>query len=256
MAEDKKYYWLKLKKDFFKRHDIKIIEDMDNGKDYILFYLKLLCESVDHEGCLRFSETIPYNEKMLSTITNTNIDIVRSALKVFRELNMLEVLEDRTIFMTECQKMLGSETYWAERKRIQRSNNLIGQCPTNVQLVQPMSRQEIDIEKEIDKDKEVVIEERATTTTLLKQIFPYLIEDEPLIDKVDIEVLKKKISESRLLKTIKFVKVSWINRHYYLIANDYYKDFEFTQDKKTFSSRSYTEEDMNNLFDNLDDIKL
>ncbi len=33
---DKKYYWLKLKKDFFKRHDIKIIESMENGKDYVL----------------------------------------------------------------------------------------------------------------------------------------------------------------------------------------------------------------------------
>ena len=37
MSETKRYYWLKLKKDFFKRHDIKIIEEMDNGKDYILF---------------------------------------------------------------------------------------------------------------------------------------------------------------------------------------------------------------------------
>ena len=58
MAEQK-YYWLKLKRDFFKRHDIRIIEAMPNGKDYILFYLKLLCESVDHEGNLRFSEQIP-----------------------------------------------------------------------------------------------------------------------------------------------------------------------------------------------------
>ena len=47
---NKKYYWLKLKKDFFKRHDIQIIENMPNGKDYVLFYLKLLVESVDHEG--------------------------------------------------------------------------------------------------------------------------------------------------------------------------------------------------------------
>ena len=43
MAENQKYYWLKLKRDFFKRHDIRIIEEMPNGKDYILFYLKLFC---------------------------------------------------------------------------------------------------------------------------------------------------------------------------------------------------------------------
>lgn len=145
---DKKYYWLKLKKDFFKRHDIQIIESMPNGKDYILFYLKLLVESVDHEGNLRFNDTIPYSETMLSTITNTNIDITRSAMKVFTELNMIEVLEDKTIFMTEVNKMLGSETYWAEQKRKKRLD--VGQCPENVQSVQVMSKQEIDIEKEID----------------------------------------------------------------------------------------------------------
>lgn len=99
MAEDKRYYWLKLKRDFFKRHDIRIIESQPNGKDYILFYLKLLCESVDHNGNLRFSETIPYNEEMLSTITNTNIDIVRSAIKVFHELKMMEILDDGTLYM-------------------------------------------------------------------------------------------------------------------------------------------------------------
>ena len=77
----KKYYWLKLQRNFFKRHDIRIIEDMPNGKDYILFYLKLLCESIDHDGTLRFSDEIPYNEDMLSTITNTNAEISRTNIR-------------------------------------------------------------------------------------------------------------------------------------------------------------------------------
>lgn len=121
MAEkDKRYYWLRLKRDFFKRHDIRIIEAMPNGKDYILFYLKLLCESVDHEGKLRFSESIPYNEDMLATITNTNVDVVRSAIKVFSELSMMEIMDDGTYFMNEVERMIGSETYWAEKKRRQK----------------------------------------------------------------------------------------------------------------------------------------
>lgn len=113
----KKFYWLKLKRDFFKRHDIRIIEEMPNGKDYVLFYLKLLLESIDHEGSLRFSDTIPYNEQMLSVITNTNVDIVRSAMKIFTELKMMEILEDETIYMAEVTNMIGSETKWAEYKR-------------------------------------------------------------------------------------------------------------------------------------------
>lgn len=103
-----RFYWLKLKRDFFKRHDIRIIESMQNGKDYILFYLKLLCESVDHEGNLRFNDQIPYNEEMLATITNTNIDIVRSAIQMFSKLGMMEIMDDGTFYMNEVNKMIGS----------------------------------------------------------------------------------------------------------------------------------------------------
>jgi predicted phage replisome organizer len=120
MAGEKKYYWLKLQRDFFKRHDIRIIEEMENGKDYLLFYLKLLVESIDHNGNLRFSDTVPYNEKMLSVVTNTNLDIVRSALKVFTELKMIEVLQDETIYMTEVEKMIGSAADNDNAKRQQR----------------------------------------------------------------------------------------------------------------------------------------
>ena len=152
---DKKYYWLKLKRDFFKRHDIRIIESMPNGKEYILFYLKLLCESVDHEGNLRFSENIPYNEDMLATITNTNVDIVRMAIKVFQELNMMEVLDNGTYFMQEVEKMMGSETYWAEQKRKQRR-----QIQDNVETMSnkyptcPSKSKRIDKDTDIDKEKE------------------------------------------------------------------------------------------------------
>ena len=146
MAE-KKYYWLKLKRDFFKRHDIRIIEAMPNGKDYILFYLKLLLESIDHEGKLRFSDTIPYNEQMLSVITNTNVDVVKSAMEIFGQLNMIDLFDDQTIYMAEVDKLIGSETKWAEKKRTQRLKGdnvpqLSSNCP-------------IEIEKEKEKDTEI-----------------------------------------------------------------------------------------------------
>lgn len=150
MAE-KKFYWLKLQKDFFKRHDIKIIKAMPNGKDYVIFYLTLLLESLDHNGELRFSDTIPYSEDMLSVVTETNIDIVRSAMKVLTELKMVEVLDDDTIFMTEVDKMLGCETKWAEKKRLYR-----GQCPQDVLPMSDKSKSksiELDIDKDIDNNK-------------------------------------------------------------------------------------------------------
>ncbi len=162
MAEkDKRYYWLKLKRDFFKRHDIRIIESMPNGKDYILFYLKLLCESIDHDGNLRFNDQIPYNEDMLATITNTNVDVVRSAITVFTKLDMMTIMDDGTYFMSQVQEMVGSETYWAEKKRLQRQQQPL--LLDNVQLMSNESptcpskskRQSKSIDKDIDKDKTV-----------------------------------------------------------------------------------------------------
>lgn len=154
MAESKKYYWLKLKRDFFKRHDIRIIEEMPNGKDYVLFYLKLLLESVDHEGTLRFSDTIPYNEQMLSVVTNTNIDIVRSAMKLFIELKMMDIFDDQTIYMSEVEKYIGSETKWAEKKRLQRAKEdnvlaLSSNCPIEKEKEE---EKEEEIESESEKD--------------------------------------------------------------------------------------------------------
>ena len=153
MAETKKFYWLKLKRDFFKRHDIRIIEEMPNGKDYVLFYLKLLLESIDHEGSLRFSDTIPYNEQMLSVITNTNIDIVRSAMKLFIELRLIEIFDDQTIFMGEIEKMIGSESESAGRMRKLRQKQQASLCDGNVQKSD--TEKEKEIKKELDTDIEI-----------------------------------------------------------------------------------------------------
>lgn len=157
MSNTKKYYWLKLQSDFFKRNDIRVVEAMPNGKDYIIFYLKLLCESITNNGVLRFSEEIPYSDEMLSTITSTNIDVVRSAINVFKELKMIEIYDDGTLFMKQVEKMVGSETKWADYKRVSRNQNKeIGQCPTNVQ--KQIGNCPIEIEKDIDIEKDIEIE--------------------------------------------------------------------------------------------------
>ena len=185
MAETKKYYWLKLKRDFFKRHDIRIIEEMPNGKDYILFYLKLLLESIDHEGALRFSDTIPYNEQMLSVVTNTNIDTVRSAMKLFVELNMMSVFDDQTIYMNEVDKLIGSESASANRVRKHREQQRLLQCNTDV------TKCNTELELESEKEKELEKELSTTTTTAdapsLTEVYMYFRSsmDEDYISEAD-----------------------------------------------------------------------
>lgn len=171
MASNKRYYWLKLKADFFKRHDIRVIESMQNGKDYVLFLLKLMTESIHHEGNLRFSDTLPYNEEMLSAITNTNVDIVRSAMKIFVNLGMVEILDDETIYMTEVEKLIGSETQSTIRSRKSRAKQLenavytdnLLQCNTNATQVQQNCNTR-------DKSKRIEKENIQPTTKTNKQL--------------------------------------------------------------------------------------
>lgn len=159
MPDNKRFYWLKLNQDFFKRNDIMVVENLPNGKDYVLFYLKLLLASVSNNGQLRFNDTIPYDEKMLSVITNTDIDVVRSAMKVFTQMGMVEVLDDKTIFMTEIEKMTGSavdnENANRQRRfREKKKQQALPECYDSV----TKNNESKSIEKEIEKDTELELD--------------------------------------------------------------------------------------------------
>ena len=121
MSENTKFWWLKLHKDFFKRVEIVVVLNLPEGKDFVIFYLKLLCESLDKEGNLRLTDTIPYDEDMLAAITQTTPSIVNRAIKLFTELKMIEILDDKTFYMNELKAMVGSETNKAEKMRVLRA---------------------------------------------------------------------------------------------------------------------------------------
>ena len=118
----RRFYWLKLKKDFFKRHDIRILEKMEHGHDIVLLYIKLLCESLDHDGNLRFSDTLPYTTSMISAIMDFPEDVVKSAMKLYQDFGLVTITKDDTIHMNHLDDMIGVETDWAEKKRRQREN--------------------------------------------------------------------------------------------------------------------------------------
>lgn len=108
MTDNKRFYWLKLRRDFFKRHDIKILESMPQGKEYVLFYIKLLAESVDHGGELRFNETIPYTADMLAAVTDTDTEVVDKALENLKTLGLLVVADDGTMSLPYAVKLIDS----------------------------------------------------------------------------------------------------------------------------------------------------
>ena len=124
MAEynKEKLYFLKLDKDFFNGYDIKIIEKSKNGKDSILFLLKLMCESTSHKGYLRYSEKRAYTNQELAFITDTDYKVVLNSMKLFKNNGIIEITKDKSIFIPKVAEMTISKTEGAELRQKQRLN--------------------------------------------------------------------------------------------------------------------------------------
>lgn len=114
---------MKLKKDFFQQHQIKVLKSLPNGRLYALIYLELLAESTTHNGELRYSQMLPYDTVTLSAVIDEDKDNVEKAIETFVNLELVEILDDGTIYMLEINRLIGSETGQTIRKRESRIKN-------------------------------------------------------------------------------------------------------------------------------------
>ena len=120
----KRYYWLKLDENFFEDDTITWLEEQENGKDYVLFYLKLALKSLKDDGRLiRYvgEKLIPYDVRALSKLTNTPVDTVAVAMKTFLDLGLVEKLESGEIYLSLINELVGTETDVAKRVRKHRA---------------------------------------------------------------------------------------------------------------------------------------
>lgn len=120
MSQTKRYYWLKLKEDFFEDDTMRYIEEQENGIAYENFYLKLCLKSLRNDGAvvrLVGERWIPYDVKALSDITRVPLKTVKNAMVLFQKIGLVEVKDDGTIFMKAINEMIGKETNKAESMR-------------------------------------------------------------------------------------------------------------------------------------------
>ena len=143
MADNKVFYWLKLKEDFFEDDTIRWMEEQENGKEYTLFYLKLCLKSLNLDGTIiRIvgEKLIPYDKKALARLTNTDIDTVTIAMNLFKEIGLVDIFDTGEIYMKQVKEMTGSRTEGAIRKEKYRKGieekkrdnvpRLSQECPT------------------------------------------------------------------------------------------------------------------------------
>lgn len=117
LSDNKKYYYLRLKEDFFESDEIKIIESQPNGYMYSNILLKLYLKSLKRNGKLMVTDFIPYTLETLSKVLGHNIDIVRNAIAIFKEFKLIDELPNGAIYITEIQNYIGQSSSEADRKR-------------------------------------------------------------------------------------------------------------------------------------------
>lgn len=230
----KKYYWLKLTVDFFEREEIKLIENMKNGKEYIIFYMKLLLKSVNSEGKLLFKDVIPYTDDMLATVTGTDIDVVRSAVNLFLKLDLMQKLDDGALFMLETQKMIGHETEWARKKREYREKKKVEALENksgtkkDIVLIDEKTKkdivlQEIEIDIEIEKEIDIEIEKEreeensVTQSQTIKEKFSMLLQMIAKATKTTVHQVSLQINPIEIIDRIDDY-IEAINQSEYLLG--------------------------------------
>ena len=117
MADNQKYYYMRLKQDFFETEEMIILESMQDGYLYSNILLKLYLRSLKRDGKLMFNDAIPYSAEVLATVTRHNVGTIEKAMDVFQKLGLVEVMDDGAIYMLQIQNFIGKSSTEAERKR-------------------------------------------------------------------------------------------------------------------------------------------
>lgn len=159
VADNKKYYYLKLKENFFESDEAIILESMPDGYIYSNILLKLYLRSLKNNGLLMFNNLIPYNTQMLATITRHQVGTVEKAIQIFQQLKLIEVLDNGALYMTNIQNFVGKSSSDADRKRANyKKVKQLGQMSEKSPEISPPEIEK-EIEKKIELNKELELEQ-------------------------------------------------------------------------------------------------
>lgn len=175
MSDNKKYYYLRLKDNFFDSDELKILESMKDGYLYSNILLKLYLRSLKNDGKLVVNDRIPYNAEMLASVTGHQVGTIKQALSMFKELGLIEILENGAIYMLDIQNFIGKGSTEADRQRLydrrisdERKQKKLTQSRNLEEILEKSTPEiEIELEKEIKIEKE--IDSSASTTTKRKR---------------------------------------------------------------------------------------
>lgn len=158
--ENKRYFWIQLKKDFFDSKAMKKLRKVPGGDTYTIIYLKMMLQSLGKDnGKLVFEG---YEDDFASEIAldiDEDEDAVAVAINILKKFGLIEMVSDTEMFMTEVPALTGSETDSTIRSRKSRAL----QCNTNATPTHHIGNTDIDIEKEKETDIDTDTEKQLDT---------------------------------------------------------------------------------------------
>lgn len=120
MSDNRKYYYLKLKENFYNSETMVILESMQDGLLYSNLLLKMYLMSLKSSGILMLNDHLPHTPQTIATFTRHQVGTVERALKVFLEFGLVEILTDGAYYMADIQLLIGQSSTEGERKKKER----------------------------------------------------------------------------------------------------------------------------------------
>lgn len=158
MAEGKRYFWLKLKDDFFTSKRVKKLRKLAGGDTYLIIYLKMQLKALKTDGFLKWTGLEDDFADELALDLDEEPDNVKVTLQFLLSCGLIETSDNINFLLPYVAENTGSEGASAQRVREFRAREAL-QSNTDETQVKRIGNGEIEIEKDIEIEKEIEIEE-------------------------------------------------------------------------------------------------
>lgn len=211
MNGSKRFYWIKLKTDFFNQDTIDFLLSQENGCEYIVLYQMLCLNTANNDGKLSSNVgemIVPYDVKKIVRDTKYfTFDTVTIALGLFKQLGLIYEEEDKVLRIKDFGEMVGSEAGSSNAQRQKRFRERHKQLKIGVTNSNASSNasnviennEEIEIDKEIEKDIEIDIDKEKKKERKKENNYDSII-DEMVSDENIKEALYEFLKMRKLIK--------------------------------------------------------
>lgn len=165
MSDGKRYYWLRLKDDFFSSKRIKKLRNMAGGDTYCIIYLKLQLLAMKSEGVLTWTGLEENFAEELALDLDEKSEDVEVTLLYLLKVGLAETQDNTHFFFPYAVENTGSEGASAQRVREYRERQTL-QCNADVTPVKRISNGEKEIERrDREKSKNLTVSKETVCAT-------------------------------------------------------------------------------------------